>query len=96
MRQLPSSLARIEDLNQHQQSACQKFVSSVAMGTKASQSASVGSQSVTKYSSSPSMAFTSLSSILKPSTFAFSTILSFFTLFGSGTYPFCKLHLTNS
>lgn len=61
-----------------------------------SQSASVGSQSVTRYSSQPSNALTSSSKISKPPISAFALILSLSTDFGSGTYPFCRDHLTNN
>lgn len=45
---------------------------------------------VTNPSSNPSILFTSSPSISNPPTFAFSTILSFLTLFGNTTCPFCK------
>jgi hypothetical protein len=60
------------------------------------QSASVGSQSVTKYSSKPSIVFISSAPTSNPSTFPLATILSFVTLLGKGTYPCCRLHLIKS
>jgi len=60
------------------------------------QSASVGSQSVTKYSSHPSKILIPSSSIANPLTSAFSLILVSFTLLGNGTYPCCRLHRTSN
>jgi hypothetical protein len=55
-----------------------------------------GRSPVTRYSSSPSMVCMSPSSIEKPPTSEFSTILASCTLFGRGTKPCCKLQRTNS
>lgn len=60
------------------------------------QAQSVGSQSVTRYSSHIFNFCIPSSSISKLSTSAFATIRSLFTLFGNGTYPCCRLHLTSN